>query len=313
MDARNSEEVRSLVTTRLFDAPRDLVFEAWTHPNHLGHWWGPTGFSITTQAFDFRPGGVWRLVMHGPDGRDYQNHVTFDEIVAPERIAFHHSDTDGSERVHHRTFVSFEDIGGKTKLTMRLVFSSAEEKDRVVREYGAAEGLRQTVGRLGDYIEGWADHAGLEKNVSLTRLIKAPRALVFEAFTNPKHLAQWWGPNGFNNPVCEIDARPGGAIRILMEAPGLGFSHPMTGTVHEVVPCERFVFMAVARDGEGRALIESLTTVTFRDEGGGTRLTIEARAKGLVPIARMMLAGMEEGWAQSLERLAALAEQRASR
>ena len=311
MDARNRDENRSLVTTRIFDAPRDLVFEAWTHPNHLSHWWGPNGFSITTQAFDFRPGGIWRLVMHGPDGRDYQNHITFDEIVAPERIAFHHSYPEGSEKVHHRTLVTFEDLGGKTRLTMRLLFSSVEEKERVAREYGAAEGLVQTVGRLGDYIAGWEGNGGLERRVTLSRLLKAPRALVFEAFTNPKHLAKWWGPNGFTNPVCEIDARPGGAIHIVMEGPGGAFSHPMTGTVEEVVPSERFVFTSIARDGEGRPLLESHTTVTFRDEGGGTRLVIEARAKGFVPIARMMLAGMEQGWSQSLDRLAALAERRA--
>jgi uncharacterized protein YndB with AHSA1/START domain len=303
MDARNNEDARSLITTRLFDAPRELVFEAWTHPNHLAHWWGPTGFSITTRGFDFRPGGAWRLVMHGPDGRDYQNHVTFDEIVSPERIAFHHSDAEGAEHVHHRTLATFEDVGGKTKLTMRLLFSSVEEKDRVVREYGAAEGLKQTVGRLGDYIQSWEGNAGLEKHVTITRLFKAPRTLVFQAFTDPQHLAQWWGPKGFTNPVCEIDARPGGAILIHMEMPGTGFSHPMTGTVHEVVPPERFVFTAVARDGAGHALLESHTTVTFREEGGATRLTIEARAKGLVPMARMMLAGMQEGWSQSLDKL----------
>ncbi|HTW33209.1 MAG TPA: SRPBCC family protein [Rhizomicrobium sp.] len=306
MDAGNNEAARSLVTTRLFDAPRDLVFEAWTHPNHLSHWWGPAGFSITTRAFDFRPGGVWRLVMHGPDGRDYQNHITFDEIVAPERISFHHSDADGAESAHHRTVVTFEDAGGKTKLTMRLVFSSAEERDRVVREYGAAEGLKQTVGRLGDYVAGWEGNAGLEKHVTLSRFFKAPRALVFEAFTNPKHLAQWWGPKGFVNPVCEIDARPGGAILIHMEMEGGHFSHPMTGIVHEVKPPERFVFTAVARGAQNEALLESHTTITFHEEGGGTRLTVEARAKGLVPMARMMLAGMREGWSQSLDKLEAL-------
>jgi uncharacterized protein YndB with AHSA1/START domain len=304
MDAGNSEDARTLVTTRMFDAPRDLVFEAWTHPNHLSHWWGPTGFSITTRGFDFRPGGVWQLVMHGPDGRDFQNRITFDEIVAPERIAFHHNAED-SEQVHHWTFVTFEDMGGKTKLTMRLLFPSVEEKERVVREYGAAEGLKQTVGRLADYVADWGKGGGLEKHVTLTRLFKAPRALVFEAFTDAKHVAEWWGPKGFTNPVCEIDLRPGGAMLIHMQAEQ-GFSHPMTGTVHEVVPNERFVFTAVARDANNQVLLESHTTITFQDEGGATRLTVEARAKGKQPIARMMLAGMQEGWSQSLEKLDAL-------
>jgi uncharacterized protein YndB with AHSA1/START domain len=309
MDAENNIEARSLVTTRLFDAPRELVFEAWTHPNHLSHWWGPNGFSITTTAFDFRPGGVWRLVMHGPDGRDYQNRITFDEIKPPERIAFHHGGADDVEPASHSTLVIFEDVAGKTKLTMRLLFSSAEERARVVREYGAAEGLVQTVGRLGDYIANWREDRGLTKTIAITRDFAAPRALVFQAFTDAKHVAEWWGPRGFTAPRCEIDARPGGAISILMQGPG-DFSHPMTGTVHEVVPNERFVFTAVARDNADNVLLEAHTTVTFRDQGSGTRLTVEARAKGLVDMARLMLAGMEAGWSQSLEKLAEMLARR---
>ena len=152
----------------------------------------------------------------------------------------------------------------------------------------------------------WGKSGGLEKTISISRVIAAPRALVFEAFTDAKHLAEWWGPKGFINPVCEIDPRPGGAILIHMRMEGTQFSHPMTGTVHEVVPRERFVFTAVAVDAAGNALLESHTTVIFRDEGKGTRVTVEARAKGKQPIARMMLAGMEEGWSQSLEKLETL-------
>jgi|SRR5215510_16077294 len=74
----------AIITQREFDAPRALVFEVWTDPNHLAQWWGPQGFTTTTSAFDMRVGGVWRFVMHGPDGRDYQNRITFDEIVKPE-------------------------------------------------------------------------------------------------------------------------------------------------------------------------------------------------------------------------------------
>ena len=89
VSARNSidleQDPRSIIGTRVFDAPRDLVFSAFTDPKHLAQWWGPDGFTTTTSAFEFRPGGVWRFVMHGPDGRDYQNRITFDEIVAPER------------------------------------------------------------------------------------------------------------------------------------------------------------------------------------------------------------------------------------
>src|SRR6267378_4035150 len=143
---------RELVITRVIDAPRELVYEAWTDPKHLAQWWGPTGFSTTTRSFDFRPGGVWRFVMHGPDGRDYQNRITWDEIARPERLTYHHGGDEDIEPVQFRTVVTFEAVGGKTRLTLRAVFPSAEERDRVVRDYGAEQGAQQTVGRLAEYV-----------------------------------------------------------------------------------------------------------------------------------------------------------------
>jgi uncharacterized protein YndB with AHSA1/START domain len=156
VDARHSpgeEDARTLVTTRVFDAPRELVFAAWTDPRHLTQWWGPNGFTTTTQAFDMRPGGVWRFVMHGPDGRDYENRITYDEIVKPERLVYRHGGGEDVEPVRFRVTVTFEDLGGKTRLTMRAVFPSAAERDRVVEEYGAAEGATQTLARLAGHLE----------------------------------------------------------------------------------------------------------------------------------------------------------------
>jgi uncharacterized protein YndB with AHSA1/START domain len=146
------QDPQTMIGTRVFDAPRELVFEAWTDPKHLAEWWGPNGFTTTTSAFDMRPGGVWRFVMHGPEGRDYENRITFDEIVKPERIAYHHGGGDNVEPVQFRTTVTFEDLGGKTRLTMRGVFPSAAERDRVIKEYGADKGLAQTLARLADFV-----------------------------------------------------------------------------------------------------------------------------------------------------------------
>jgi uncharacterized protein YndB with AHSA1/START domain len=147
-----AQDPKVMIATRVLDAEPALVFAAWTEPRHLAAWWGPDGFSLTTHTFDFRPGGNWRFVMHGPDGRDYPNRVTFDEIVPPERIAYHHGGGDDVEPVQFRTLVTFEDIGGKTRLTLRATFPSAEERDRVIREYGADKGAEQTLARLGDYV-----------------------------------------------------------------------------------------------------------------------------------------------------------------
>jgi uncharacterized protein YndB with AHSA1/START domain len=89
----------AIITVRELAAPRDLVFEVWTDPKHLAQWWGPLGFTTTTSAFELTAAGVWRFVMHGPDGRDYQNRITFDEIVRPERIRYHHGGADDVEPV----------------------------------------------------------------------------------------------------------------------------------------------------------------------------------------------------------------------
>jgi uncharacterized protein YndB with AHSA1/START domain len=143
---------RSIIGVREFDAPRGLVFDAWTDPKHLARWWGPNGFTTTTMSFDLRPGGVWHFVMHGPDGRDYQNRVTFEEVLRPERIVYRHGDGDDVEPVRLRQTVIFEDLGGRTRMTWRGDFPSAAERDRVIGEYHADSGLMQTMTRLDEFV-----------------------------------------------------------------------------------------------------------------------------------------------------------------
>ena len=160
MSATNSLDLdrdpRSIIGTRVFDAPRELVFAAFTDSKHLAQWWGPDGFTTTTSVFEFHAGGVWRFVMHGPDGRDYQNRVTYDEIVPPERIVYRHGGGDDVEPVQFKQTLTFEDLGGKTKLTWHGVFPSAQERDRVIKDYGADKGLVQTMARLADFVAAMA-------------------------------------------------------------------------------------------------------------------------------------------------------------
>jgi uncharacterized protein YndB with AHSA1/START domain len=142
-----------------------------------------------------------------------------------------------------------------------------------------------------------------EREITLTRLFDAPRALVFAAWTDAKHLAQWWGPKGFTNPVCEIDARVGGAIRIHMRSPD-GAVYPMQGEIREIVAPERLAFTNIAVDEAGNHIIEGFTTVTFAEQGGKTKLTVHTRGAAVVKIAVAYLQGMEQGWSQSLDKLA---------
>jgi uncharacterized protein YndB with AHSA1/START domain len=136
----------------------------------------------------------------------------------------------------------------------------------------------------------------------LTRIFDAPRELVFKAWTDPKIVAQWWGPHRFTNPVCELDVRPGGAIRIHMRSPD-GTVYPMTGVYQEVVEPERIVFKSAALDAAGNPMFEMLTTLTFAEEGGKTKQILRTRVIKSTPEATPYLAGMEAGWTQSLERL----------
>jgi uncharacterized protein YndB with AHSA1/START domain len=146
-------DLRSIVGSRVFDAPRDLVFAAFTDPKHLAQWWGPDGFTTTTHSFEFRAGGIWRFVMHGPDGRDYQNRITFEEIKRPERLVYRHGGSDDVEPVQFSQTLTFEDLGnGKTRLTWHGRFPTAEERARVIKDYGADKGLAQTMARLADYV-----------------------------------------------------------------------------------------------------------------------------------------------------------------
>src|SRR5205823_4423654 len=133
-----------------------------------------------------------------------------------------------------------------------------------------------------------------KRELVLTRILDAPRELVFKAWTDPKHLAQWWGPRGFTNPVCEVDARPGGAILIHMRGPD-GVVYPMKGIFLEVVEPERLVFTSIAlEDEQGNTLLEALTTVTLAEHESKTKLTLHAVVVKAEPGAEGALAGMEE-------------------
>jgi uncharacterized protein YndB with AHSA1/START domain len=149
---KNDTADREIVISRLFDAPRELVWEAMTNPQHLVKWWGPVGFTTTIKEMDVKPGGAWTHVMHGPDGVDYPNYSVFTEVVKPERIGF--TNAGGKEGAPEITFVAtwtFEEVEpGKTKTTIHMIFPTAQARDTVVNEYGAIEGAEQTLARLAE-------------------------------------------------------------------------------------------------------------------------------------------------------------------
>jgi len=150
-DAPTVTADREIVISRIISAPRELVFEAFTEVRHLSRWWGPDGFTTTTRAFAFRVGGEWDFVMHGPDGTDYQEWISWTEIDPPERIALRH----GASRDDPNAFASvltFAPEGAATRIEMRTVFPTKGLRDEAVERYHAVEGGEQTLNNLAAYV-----------------------------------------------------------------------------------------------------------------------------------------------------------------
>jgi uncharacterized protein YndB with AHSA1/START domain len=144
---------REILQSRLFEAPRELVWKAWSEPEHISQWWGPEGFTTTTQSADFRTGGHWHHVMHGPDGTDYPNFMEYVEVRKPERIVYTNRGGGETASISFEVTTTFDEEPGGTRVTMRMVFPTAEERDHVVREYGAIEGGKQTLARLAEHLK----------------------------------------------------------------------------------------------------------------------------------------------------------------
>lgn len=311
---------REIVTTREIAAPRELVWQVWTDAQHVPHWFGPSGFTLTTQVMDVRPGGQWRFVMHGPDGHDYQNLITYREVSAPARLVYEHGGEAGVEPVHFINIVTFEALPGarpRTRLTMRAVFATAAEREFVEREYGAVEGGKQTVARLAEHVDRLlAAPAGSQPFV-IRRFVRAPRDLVWRVWTEREHLAQWFGPKGCTIPVCELDLRPGGTFHYCMRFAG-GAEMWGKWVFREVVAPERLVMVTSFSDPAGATCrapfdgwpLEMLGVVTFEEHAGigkGTVVAVQSSALRATAAEQKTFddghASMQQGWTGTFEQL----------
>jgi uncharacterized protein YndB with AHSA1/START domain len=149
--SRSATADREIVISRVISAAPELVFEAFTEVRHLSRWWGPEGFSTTTRAFEFRVGGHWDFVMHGLDGTDYQEWISWTEISPPERIALRHGESRGDPNAFE-SVLTFAPDGAATRVEMRSLFPTKGLRDEVVEKYHAIEGAQQTLSKLADYV-----------------------------------------------------------------------------------------------------------------------------------------------------------------
>jgi uncharacterized protein YndB with AHSA1/START domain len=149
---RNGKEI---TYTRMLNAPRELVWKAWTEPDHIKEWFGPNGFTITNKSMEVKAGASWIFTMHG-FGKDFPNKIIFMEVIKPERLMYRHTDDDDSDPLSFHVTITFEQVGNTTKLTMHSIFSSAEELDRLNKEVNAIESGKQTLNRLDEYVTSMA-------------------------------------------------------------------------------------------------------------------------------------------------------------
>ena len=149
--AQSATADREIVISRVIGAPRELLFEAFTEVRHLSRWWGPEGFTTTTRAFEFRVGGEWDFVLHGPDGTDYQEWISWTEIAPPERIALLHGESRGDPNAFE-SVITFAPDGAATRIEMRTVFPTKQLRDEAVEKFHAIEGGQQTLSNLAAYV-----------------------------------------------------------------------------------------------------------------------------------------------------------------
>jgi uncharacterized protein YndB with AHSA1/START domain len=301
-----SDADREIVITRLIDAPLARVWRAWTDPAEIVRWWGPHGFTTDANRREFKPGGVWKHTMIGPDGTRYPNEAKFEEIVEMERIVYSHGGgKEDGPGVRFRSTVTFKDLGGRTELTMRGVFDTAAMREHAVKEFGAIEGGKQTLSRLAAHVQG---------EFVASRLFQAPRERVWKAWTDPAELGKWFGPKGFETIHANLDFRPGGTYHYGIKGNGV----EMWGkwVFREIDRPAKLLFVQSFSDKDGGLGVhplaptwpkQTLSTIHFQDFGPKTLVTVYwaplDATEPEIKTFRDSMAGMNEGWGGTFARL----------
>jgi uncharacterized protein YndB with AHSA1/START domain len=306
-----------LKITRVFDAPRELVWKAWADPAMQMQWMGPRGFKTTELDLPKTPGAPWRRTMEGlvpATGTvvKLKQQGTVREVKPPELLVFSFawnvpsdvglSNMDLEENI---ITVRLEERGKQTVMTFtQTPFLSASARD------GHTGGWNSAFDKFAEFLMAEQprrvpDPNDVPSELHLRRFFDAPRELVFKAWTTPEMLAEWWAPKGFTIPRCEFEGKPGGKLYLEMKAPD-GTAYPMSGRVIEFYSPYRFHFTATPLDKDGNAIFETWNSVFLEEKNGGTELFLDVHVISMTETAPMYLKGMKEGWSQSLEKLAQL-------
>ncbi len=326
-DTRAEPGGTQIIQTRLIKAPRSRVWDAWTDPAQLGQWWGPKGFSVTTELFEFRVSGHWVFTMHGPDPhpqskspggpRDFPSHIVWTRIARgsntePWHLDYHHVQADNIDSTLFTTAVTFEEQNGHTLLTWQAEFGSNELRDQLIRDYGAAQGGRETTARLAHYTEGSGYDQTNEAHgyrLVLSRIVPVKRELVWRAWSEPELLKQWFCPKPYAVDRCVLDLRAGGRFYTHMVGPD-NWEADNEGSYLEVVPNERLTFTDLLHADWTPASTPGLrftATVLFEDAGEGkTKYTAIARHGSAQSREQHVQMGFHEGWGTATDQLVKL-------
>jgi uncharacterized protein YndB with AHSA1/START domain len=270
--------VKELTFTRVFNAPRTLVFKVWTEAEHLAKWWGPHHFTSAVKELDARPGGAIRVDMRGPDGTIFAMGGNFEEIEEPYRLVLTttalNAET-GTPYLKVLNIVTFTEHNGRTTMTLHAAVLEALP-DAAFALGGMETGWTQSLERLNALLHNYLKNGSVNHNpfttettdreITGSRIFNAPRELVFKMWTDPEHIVKWWGPTGFRNTIFEMDVRPGGKWRHLMHGPD-GVDYKNESIYLEVIQPERLVYQHISAPG-------FISTVTFEDLGDKTKVNM---------------------------------------
>ena len=313
-----------LVITRMFSAPREQVWKAWTEPARLRKWWGPKVFTSPVSMIDLRVGGAYLHCMRSPEGKDYWSTGVYREIVPNHRIVATDSFADEKGNVVR---ASYYGMPGKWPLELIVTVTfgiHAKGTRMILRHTGfpstklrdlAGTGWSESFDKLAEALRMKGAVTGIEARpgrpeITVTRTFDAPRDLVFRAYTVPDLIERWWGPKRFTTAVDRLDARPGGLWRFI-NRDAAGKEYAFHGVYHEIAAPGRIVDTF---EFEGTPGHVSLETLTLEEIGGGTKATVRSVFQSVEHRDGMLKAGMEEGIDETMDRLAGLlAELKAER
>jgi uncharacterized protein YndB with AHSA1/START domain len=305
----------ALTITRIFDAPRELAWKAWTEPEQIKKWWGPQYFTAPFIKNDLRAGGTYLYSMRDRDGKDYWSTGVYREIVPMEKLVMTDSFADEKGNVvpasHYGlagefplellVTVTFEAIGNKTKLILRHEgLPQGQMKDLTGAGWsGSFDKLAESIVPI--------DHTRIiakpgKPEVVIARVFTAPINRVFRAHTDPALIPQWWGPARYTTVIDMMEARAGGSWRFV-QYDAEGNKYAFHGVYHDVVLPSRIIGTF---EFEGTPGHVSLETTTFEEMEDRTRVTSRSVFQTVEDRDEMIKAGMEEGVLESMDRLAEL-------